>query len=191
MRITSALSRTESRANSPSAIVKVHNCQPSRIRRDSPDFDYCVPMSRQTLQFSRQFIRRLSVRSFCPQQQVAHTRGQDTHALSVAMLTLAVEILSYAGREVRDSPPRDGPHTHTHTHKIQRGLLRACAFVPILVRNSRIETDVVPLCIPDRLTSMKVCVFHVRKIHTAITAVKSARVHLARRKPAAYARASA
>ena len=86
--------------------VGLHTCQPSRIRRDSPDFDYCVPMSRQTLQFSRQFIRRLSVRSFCPQQQVAHTGRQDTHALSVAMLTLAVEILSYAGREVRDSPPR-------------------------------------------------------------------------------------
>ena len=132
----------------------MHTCQPSRIRRDSPDFDYCVPMSRQTLKLSRQFIRRLSVRSFCPQQQVAHTRRQDTHALSVAMLILAVEILSYAGREVRESPPRDGPHTHGK--KVQRGLLRACAhtFVPILVRNSRIETNVVPLCIPDRLTSM-------------------------------------
>ena len=52
-------------------------------------------------------------RFFCPQQQVAHTRRHDTHALSVAMLILAVEILRYAGREVRDSPPRDGPHTHT------------------------------------------------------------------------------
>ena len=78
---------------------------------------------------------------FCLEEQLAHTRRQDAHA--VALLTSAVEIdyfiYGYAGREVRDSPPRDERHTQ-RVKKVQNGFLCACAltFVPILVRNSRI-----------------------------------------------------
>ena len=61
----------------------------------------------------------------------------------------------YAGKEVRDSPPHEErAGSHTRGKNVESGFLRACAYI-FLVRNSRIYTNVVPLCILDRLRGMQ------------------------------------